>query len=57
VIELDGYRYHSDPEAFARDRSRQNRLLMAGYRVLRYTARDLRQSPERVVADLVRSLN
>ena len=42
VIELDGYRYHSDPEAFARDRKRQNQLLMAGYRVLRYTARDLR---------------
>ncbi|MDF1597287.1 MAG: DUF559 domain-containing protein, partial [Acidimicrobiia bacterium] len=57
VIELDGYRYHSDPDAFVRDRSRQNRLLMAGYRVLRYTAQDLRQYPERVIADLVRSLN
>jgi hypothetical protein len=56
AIELDGYRYHSDPETFVRDRNRQNRLLLAGYRVLRYTARDLRQTPERVVADLVRSL-
>ena len=57
VIELDGYRFHSDPDAFARDRSRQNRMHMAGYRVLRYTAKDLRQNPERVVADLVGSLN
>ncbi len=56
VIELDGYRFHSDPEAFARDRNRQNRLLLAGYRILRYTAKDLRQNPDRVVADLVRSL-
>lgn len=56
VIELDGYRFHSDPEAFARDRNRQNRLLLAGYRILRYTAIDLRQNPDRVVADLVRSL-
>lgn len=55
IIELDGYRYHSDPQSFVRDRNRQNRLLLAGYRVLRYTAEDLR-SEDVVIADLHRAL-
>lgn len=56
AIELDGFRYHSDPEAFTRDRTRQNALLSTGYRLLRYTARDLRENPVRVVAEVGRFL-
>ncbi|NIA25345.1 MAG: DUF559 domain-containing protein [Gammaproteobacteria bacterium] len=55
-IELDGFRFHSDPKTFADDRVRQNAVLSAGYRLLRYTARDLRDTPQRVVAEVARSL-
>jgi very-short-patch-repair endonuclease len=56
AIELDGFRFHSDRESFVRDRARQNAVLSTGYRLLRYTARDLRQSPVRVVAEVSRFL-
>jgi very-short-patch-repair endonuclease len=57
AIELDGFRYHSDPDAFVKDRARQNAVLSAGYRVLRYTAKDLREAPFRVVAEVSRLLH
>jgi very-short-patch-repair endonuclease len=56
AIEIDGFRFHSDIETFARDRVRQNAVIAAGYRMMRYTARDLREAPARVVADISRSL-
>jgi very-short-patch-repair endonuclease len=37
VIEVDGYAYHSDPEAFEADRRRDARLSALGYRVLRFS--------------------
>jgi very-short-patch-repair endonuclease len=37
VVELDGRAYHSDPEAFERDRSRDARLSERGFRVLRFS--------------------
>ena len=57
VIELDGFAFHSDPASFVLDRERQNRLLMAGFRVLRYTARDLRKRPEEVIEELRQALS
>jgi len=51
VIEIDGYRAHG-PEAFQRDRTRQNRLVAAGYRVLRFTWHDLVHRPGHVVAQV-----
>lgn len=45
VIEIDGRRYHSDTDAFARDRRRQNLLVNAGYVVLRFTWHDLTERP------------
>lgn len=57
AIELDGFQYHSDPETFVRDRVRQNALLSTGYRLLRYTAKDLREHPVRVVAEVSRFLH
>jgi very-short-patch-repair endonuclease len=54
VIEVDGWAYHSTPDRFQRDRERQNRLVAAGWTVLRFTWRDLTDHPERVVATLRR---
>jgi very-short-patch-repair endonuclease len=55
VVEVDGWAYHSTPDRFQRDRERQNRLIRGGWRVLRFTWRDLTQRPDHVVAE-VRSL-
>ena len=35
IVEVDGYRYHSGRQRWERDRLRDQRLLAAGYRVLR----------------------
>jgi hypothetical protein len=40
VGELDGARHHDTPEALFRDRERQNALVNAGFRVLRFTWQD-----------------
>ena len=50
VLELDGKAYHVDDEAFQGDRTRQNRLVAAGYTVLRFTWADVTQRPGYVVA-------
>ncbi len=41
VIELDGRAWHVDRDRFQRDRSRQNRLVAAGWTVLRFTWEDV----------------
>jgi hypothetical protein len=50
VIEADGFAFHTTPERFQLDRVRQNRLIAAGWIVLRFTWRDLTQRPAYVVA-------
>lgn len=52
VVEFDGFEVHSSRQAFESDRIRQNRLMLAGYRVLRYTWRRLIDDPETVVAEI-----
>jgi very-short-patch-repair endonuclease len=52
VIEVDGWTYHGDADAFQRDRQRQNRLVAAGWTVLRFTWWDLTQRPDYVVASI-----
>jgi hypothetical protein len=49
VVEVDGERAHTGREAFVRDRNRQNRLVNAGYRVLRFTWWDLTGRPDTVI--------
>jgi hypothetical protein len=49
VLEVDGWEFHSARSAFERDRTRQNRLVGAGWTVLRFTWRDLVRDPDRVV--------
>jgi very-short-patch-repair endonuclease len=53
AIEVDGWAYHSDVDAFQRDRRRQNRLVAQGWRVLRFTYRDLVERPDVVVAEII----
>jgi hypothetical protein len=52
VVEIDGFRAHSERESFERDRRRQNQLIRLGYRVLRFTWRDLTEHPDSVVAQI-----
>jgi very-short-patch-repair endonuclease len=52
VVEVDGWTYHGTRQAFERDRRRDGRLLVAGYRVLRITWRQLTREPARVTAML-----
>jgi very-short-patch-repair endonuclease len=48
VVEIDGRAHHVTPEQFQRDRDRQNRLVAAGWTVLRFTWHDLTRRPDRV---------
>jgi hypothetical protein len=57
IVAVDGRAYHSDPDAFQRDRSQQNQLVNAGYRFLRFTWADLTERPELVVEQITRALN
>jgi len=54
VVEIDGERAHSSRTSFVGDRRRQNRLVNAGYLVLRFTWWDLVEHPE-VVIDQIRA--
>jgi len=50
IVEIDGRRHHSSPEAFDRDYDRQNQLVSMGWTVLRITPRQLADNPDRVIA-------
>jgi very-short-patch-repair endonuclease len=52
IVETDGHATHGTRAAFERDRKRDAKLTVAGYRVLRFTYRQVRDEPE-VVAGLV----
>ena len=52
VIEVDGWAFHSDAQAFQNDRERQNALSLQGWQVLRFTWLDLVEYPDRVVATI-----
>jgi very-short-patch-repair endonuclease len=52
VVELDGRTAHSTPRAIENDHRRDLELRAAGYRILRYTWRQVTETPELVVADL-----
>lgn len=51
VVEIDGFAYHG-ADRFQSDRTRQNRLVGAGYTVLRFTWHDLVDRPYDVVAQV-----
>jgi very-short-patch-repair endonuclease len=52
VVETDGFRHHGDRSAFERDRAKDARLQSLGFRVLRFTHRQLTQDRSSVVAAL-----
>ena len=52
VVEADGFAFHADRRAYRDDRRRSNALVLAGWRVLRFTWEDVVQHPERVVASV-----
>ncbi len=56
VAEVDGYAYHRSRAAFERDRRRDQRLQLAGQRVLRVTWRQMVDEPFALVAGLARAL-
>jgi very-short-patch-repair endonuclease len=49
ALEIDGRVHQSDPELFESDRWRQNALVAAGWRVLRFTVRMLEEHPDEFV--------
>ena len=56
VVEVDGHQAHAYPAAAERDRDRELRLRSSGYRVLRYTWRQVTERPEAVIGELRREL-
>lgn len=57
AAEIDGYRYHSGPDAFGRDRRRDAVLAAAGVLVMRITPQQLRDEPAAVAVRLARALD
>jgi very-short-patch-repair endonuclease len=55
IVETDGFATHGTRRAFERDRERDRLLLLAGWRVVRFTWRQVTDKPA-VVASTVRSL-
>ena len=51
VVEIDGLAFHGATR-FQNDRSRQNRIVNAGYTVLRFTWADLTERPDEVVRQI-----
>lgn len=56
VVEIDGFTWHSSQEALQNDHARQNRLELDGWTVLRYTAKDVRDDPGRLAAEISEAL-
>ena len=56
VVELDSQRFHGSPGARERDRQRDNRLVAAGWRVIRVTWDDLRDRPDEVATQILAAL-
>ena len=57
VIEVDGHQFHGSYRAFQRDRAKSNKLVAAGYVVLRFTWPQLTGKPLLVVATIARALS
>lgn len=56
VVELDGYEFHSGLREFREDRRRDRELVALGYRVLRFTAYEVWNHIDVVVATVRRAL-
>jgi len=56
AVEIDGYRWHSTPARKRADESRQNRLILAGWTVLRFSAEVVRRTPYALVDAVAQAL-
>jgi very-short-patch-repair endonuclease len=56
VVEVDGYRFHGHRQRFESDRRRDQRLVAAGYRVIRVTWVQVRDQPLAVIASIAQAL-
>jgi very-short-patch-repair endonuclease len=54
VVEVDGYEHHRARTSFEADRARDAELALRGYRVLRFTYRQVTHQPARVAATVRR---
>lgn len=53
IIETDGFEFHADKEAFAKDRARDRRAAALGYRTMRLTWEDVFGRWDKVLADIL----
>lgn len=56
VVETDGYAFHADRRSYRDDRRRTNALVVAGWRVVRFTWEDVMHDPAHVVAVVRKAL-
>lgn len=56
AVEADGREFHDTPDALYRDRHRANDVVLAGWRILRFTWADLQRRPEWVIAQVRRAI-
>jgi very-short-patch-repair endonuclease len=56
IVEVDGYEFHGARASFESDRARDAELAVRGYRVLRFTYRQVTQERARVAATVRRML-
>ncbi len=57
AIEVDGKLWHDElSDRFESDRRRQNELILAGWRILRFTWAMLRDRPDDVISRIVQAL-
>ena len=56
AVEIDGWAWHRDADRFARDAERQNILVNAGWRVLRFTWHHVVFEPEVVIGAVIDAL-
>jgi very-short-patch-repair endonuclease len=54
IVEIDGREFHTDPETFNNDRKRQNELIDADWRILRYSAATALANLDEVVDEIIR---
>ena len=52
IVEVDGWKYHSNRRAFEADRARDRELARRGFLVLRFTDRELSRDPNAVATSL-----
>jgi very-short-patch-repair endonuclease len=57
IVEVDGIGTHGTPVAFAADRAMDAQLTLAGWRVLRFTARQLKDQPMLVAVQIAVALS